>query len=124
VEHEDSNPHDPNAIRVCTEDGRQIGHLFRGVASEVWRKMQNHFTYAAISANITGGTINKPHWGMTILLVVGRPGVSQEEMHDYLVRIMPAVAADVYGYVCLLDDDGDDDDEEEEDDSDDDSMLE
>lgn len=121
MEHEDNNPHDPNAVRVCTEDGRQIGHLFRDVASDVWWRMQHGFTYAAISANITGGTKANPQLGMNILLLVGRPGVSQEEMQAYLVRIMPAVAADVYDYDP---DDHDTDDDDEQDDLDDDSMLE
>jgi DNA-directed RNA polymerase subunit RPC12/RpoP len=96
VEHDDNNPHDPNTIRVCTEDGRQIGHLFRDVASDVWWRMQHHFTYAAISANITGGTEDHPQLGMNIVLLVARPGVSQEEVQAYLDTIMPAVEADAY----------------------------
>jgi hypothetical protein len=120
LEHEDNNPHDPNAIRVCTEEGRQIGHLFRDVASDVWWRMQHNFTYAAVSANLTGGTKEYPQLGMNIILLVGRPRVSQEEMQAYLVRIMPAVAADVYGYDPA---DYDRDDDDGQDGSDDDSML-
>lgn len=132
LEHEDNNPQDSNAIRVCTEDGRQIGHLFRGVASNVWRQMQRNFTFAAISLDISGGTKNRPTLGMNILLLVGQPGVSQQEIQTYLVSIMPAVAVDVYDYYCYWDYNDDDDDEEEEereddegeDDSDDDSVVE
>jgi hypothetical protein len=120
VEHDNNNPHDPNAIRVCTEDGRQIGHLFRDLASDVWWRMQHHFTYAAFSANITGGTEDHPTMGMNILLLVARPGVSQEEMQAYLDSIKLAVAVDAY--VDLSDRDNDDDDELAN--SDDDSMLE
>jgi len=96
LEHEDNNPHDANAIRVCTADGRQIGHLLRDVASDVWWRMQHHFIYEAISANVTGGTKDCPQLGMNILLLVGRPGVREEEMHTYLDNIMPAVTADAY----------------------------
>lgn len=96
VEHEDNNPHDPNAIRICTEDGRQIGYLSRDVASDVWWRMQHRFTYAAVSANIYGGTKDCPPLGMNILLLVGRPGVSLEEMQSYLDGISLEVQADVY----------------------------
>jgi DNA-directed RNA polymerase subunit RPC12/RpoP len=96
LEHEDNNPHDPHAIRVCTEDGRQIGHLLRDVASDVWWRMQHHFTYAAISANVTGGTKDQPTLGMNILLLVGRPGVPDEEIQAHLDSIMPSVAADAH----------------------------
>jgi hypothetical protein len=112
VEHEANNPHDPNAIAVFTEDGRQIGHLFRDVASDVWWRMQHHFTYEAISANITGGTKDYPQLGMNILLLVGRPGVSEEEMRAYLDNIMPSVTADAYD--DRSDGDADDDDDEPE----------
>lgn len=119
VEHEDNNPHDRNAIRISTDDGRQIGYLFKHEASNVWLRMKRNFTHAAVSANITGGTKNKPHLGMTILFLVGRPGVSQEEMQAYLARIMPAIAADVYDYDP--DDYDADDDDDGEGDSDGDS---
>jgi hypothetical protein len=121
VEHEDNNSHDPNAIRISTEDGQQIGYLFKHEASNLWLRMRRNFTHMAVSANITGGTKNKPHLGMTILFLVGRPGVSKEEMLAHLVRIMPGVAAEVYGYDP---DDYDADDDDEQDGSDDDSMLE
>jgi hypothetical protein len=120
VEHEDNNPHDPNAIRVCTEDGRQIGHLFRNVASDVWWRMQHGFTYAAISANITGGAKANPQLGMNILLLVGRPGVSLEEMQTYLDGISRKVEADAYDDRS----DRDEDDDDELNDLDDESRLE
>jgi hypothetical protein len=120
AENEDNNPHDPNAIRISTEDGQQIGYLFKHEASNFCLRMQRNFAHVAVSANITGGTKNKPHLGMTILFLVGRPGVSQADMQAYLVSIMPAVAADVFNYDP---DDYDRDDDDEQDDSDDDSML-
>ena len=104
LEHED-NPYDPNAIRVCTEDGRQIGHLPREVASDVWWRMQHRFTYAAISANITGGTRGQPTIGMNILLLVGQPGVTLEEMQTYLDSITPDVSADARARSSLEGDD-------------------
>ena len=113
LEHEENNPYDSNAISVCTEDGRQIGHLFRDVAADVWWRMQHNFTYAAISANITGGTKGQPERGMNILLLVARPGVPQEEIESYLQSIMPDVEADVF-------EGSSDEDEDEEEDEDDD----
>ena len=109
VEHEDNNPYDPNAIRVCTEDGRQIGHLFKDVAADVWWRMQHRFTYSALSANITGGTEDQPALGMNILLLVARPGVPQEQMKAYMDSIMPSIAADAYDDRSGRDDDDVDD---------------
>lgn len=113
LEHEEDNPHDANAIAVRTEDGRQIGHLSRDVASDVWWRMQHRFTYAAIAAGINPRTEDRPTIGMNILVLVARPGVSQEQMQAYLDSIKPDVVADVLA--GPRDDYGDEDEEDDND---------
>ncbi|MBN1556186.1 MAG: HIRAN domain-containing protein, partial [Phycisphaerae bacterium] len=112
LEHEEHNPYDANAIAVCTKDGRQIGHLSRDLAADVWWRMQHHFTYAAIAADINHRTEDRPTIGMNLLVLVARPGVSQEQMQDYLDSIKPDVVADVLA--GPPDDYGDEDDDDEQ----------
>lgn len=93
AEHED-NPHDPNAMRVCTQGGDQIGHLSREVAADLRRKMQRDFNCAVIATQITGGTARRPTLGVNVLVLVAKPGVSQDEIQEYFDSIAPQVLAD------------------------------
>jgi hypothetical protein len=117
LKHEEDNPCDPNAIGVYTEDGRQIGHLSKDVASDVWWRMQHHFTYAAIAADIRGGTEDHPTRGMNILMLVARPGVPLEQLQEYLDSIAQGVLADVRAGPPENSWDEDDDDDDDDDES-------
>jgi hypothetical protein len=97
LEHQENNPYDANAIKVCTREGEQIGFLSMELAKDICWKMGHGFRTAAMVAGITGGTAEHPTKGMNILVIVGRPGVSDTEAQEYVDSITPQVLADCSG---------------------------
>ena len=95
MDHEEDNPHDPNAVRVCTQGGQQLGHLSRELAVEVIDKSKKGFGFALIILEITGGTRNQPTRGVNVIVVVAEPGVPDQEGQEYLDSITPEILADL-----------------------------
>ncbi len=52
---EPTNPHDPHAIAVCTEDGRHLGYLSARLAGRLAPAMDAGTRYAATASQVTGG---------------------------------------------------------------------
>ncbi len=52
---EPANPHDPHAIAVCTEDGRQLGYLSARLASRLAPSLDTGTRYTVTASQVTGG---------------------------------------------------------------------
>ena len=97
------NPHDPNAIRVCRQNGEQIGHLARGLAAKTTERLADGYGYTAWVMNILGrdgpafeaadedefDDDGECPLGMNILILVVSPEVTDAEAQEYLDRITP-----------------------------------
>ena len=72
LDHEEDNAHDPNAVRVCRQNGQQLGYLNAGLAEEIVRKSANGYRFAAIISDITGGGKGES-FGVNLLIVEAEP---------------------------------------------------
>ena len=52
---EPANPHDPHAIAVCTEDGRQLGYLSARLAGRLAPSVDAGTRYTVTASQVTGG---------------------------------------------------------------------
>jgi len=86
--HEDDNPVDANAIAVCRCNGDQLGHLSAGLATEVVERQQKGYRYGAYLTALTGGKPDRPTIGANILILVAKPGVSDESVKEYIDEVM------------------------------------
>ncbi|MBM3182631.1 MAG: hypothetical protein FJZ83_01205 [Chloroflexi bacterium] len=67
-------PQDMNAIRVCRENGEQIGHLRRGMAEEIAPLLDNGIKITASIAHITGGHNKYDNLECSVLLTIFTDG--------------------------------------------------
>lgn len=73
IEREPDNEHDPNAVKVCQQDGTQVGYLNKDLAAAVAPAIDSGFvTLSAVVTQITGGTEDKPNQGVNILIKSSR----------------------------------------------------
>ena len=87
LEHDDENPHDANAVRVCRGNGEQIGFLNARLASEVVCKAGRGYRYGAYVKNVTGGRGRTPTMGLNLLIVVADPGVGDADVQRFVNRL-------------------------------------
>ncbi|RTK97278.1 MAG: hypothetical protein EKK64_01740 [Neisseriaceae bacterium] len=66
--HEEDNPRDKNAIKVCTSDGKQIGYIPKDISSVLVRKSKDFDFYALI--NNTG--LFKNYYAKVIIFIVDK----------------------------------------------------
>ena len=83
LDHDEGNRYDPNAVRVCRQNGEKVGFLNADLAERVVRHSAEGYRYAAFVANVTGGTEDAPILGMNLLIVVADPGVTNERAQAY-----------------------------------------
>ena len=83
LDHDEGNVYDANAVKVCRENGEQLGHLGAELAEEIVGMSGRGWTYAAFIAAITGGG-SQPIYGVNLLIVASQPGVSAEEAQRYV----------------------------------------
>lgn len=88
IHHDENNSYDKNALRVLTEDGRQIGFIPAYLAEilvEDWTKrVPQKVRVGAHVLRITGGTDDRPTMGVNIVLIQADHDVSNEEGQAYL----------------------------------------
>lgn len=96
-DHEEHNPQDPNAIGVCRQNGQQIGYLRRELAEEVVSKSAKGYKYAAHIMTLTGGEPSAPSRGVNIVIVVGKPGTTNEQAQSYVNRVVQPQLEEEYG---------------------------
>lgn len=88
LEHEEDNPVDPNAIKICRENGQQLGYLNADLAPRVVRESNEGYRFAAFISDLTGGRREAPTRGVNLLVVVANPGVTDREAQDYVDSLL------------------------------------
>jgi hypothetical protein len=93
LEEEPDNLHDPNAVRVVLQDGRQLGYLPRDVASEVTHRRQDGCWHRAligatklVTASQTGGQVAEggSYLRIDVLVAEAEDYVTDAELCEYL----------------------------------------
>lgn len=93
LEEEPDNLHDPNAVRVCLTNGRQLGYLPKEVAREVALRRQEGCWHRAVvskaklvTATQTGGQVAEggTYLRIDILVAEAEDYVTDNELCDYL----------------------------------------
>jgi hypothetical protein len=87
LHHEEDNPHDPNAVRVCRANGTQLGYLNAELASEVVTKSKQGYRFVAFVKDITGGGEGQS-LGVNLLIIVVEPGIGDREVKKYLNQLI------------------------------------
>jgi hypothetical protein len=82
--HDESNPHDHNAIKVMRENGEQLGYLSSDLAAEVVEKTRAGYSYGVYVKEITGGKGQKRNCGINLLVVVASHAVTSQQAADYI----------------------------------------
>jgi hypothetical protein len=92
--HDDENPFDPNAVKVCRANGDQVGWLAADLAEEVMSRSAEGCRYAAFATEVTGG--GELRLGVNVMMVVVEPGATDEQAALYLSELdMPGFDAEV-----------------------------
>jgi HIRAN domain len=87
LDHEEDNPHDANAVRVCRQNGQQLGYLDGGLAEEIVRKSNRGYRFATFVKEVTGG--RKGEWlGVNLLILQAEPGVNDRQVKNYLRQLI------------------------------------
>ena len=63
---EPDNPYSSDAIKVCRENGEQIGYIPSSQAARMAPEMDAGYKYTAVLNSIHGGTPDKPSFGVVI----------------------------------------------------------
>jgi HIRAN domain len=87
LDHEEDNPHDPNAVRVCRTNWQQLGYLNAGLAEEIVEKSGRGYTFAVFIKDLTGGQKGQSV-GVNLLIVQAEPGVSVRDVKKYLKKLI------------------------------------
>lgn len=70
---EPENPHDSNAIKLCLENGEQIGYIGKDLADRMAMEIDDGQLFKAEISEITGGTEDKHILGCNIKISVLEP---------------------------------------------------
>jgi hypothetical protein len=87
LDHEEDNAHDPNAVRVCRENGQQLGYLNAGLAKQIVRKSADGYRFATFISDITGGGKGKS-FGVNLLIVEADPQTDDRQVKKYLNQLI------------------------------------
>lgn len=83
---EPDNPHDPNAVAVFRQTGKQIGYLPRNHALRAVTRLGEGYNVTAVVRELWNS--GDPLSGMTrrvkLLLVFSMPGVCEEDVESYI----------------------------------------
>ena len=88
LDHEEDNAHDPNAVRVCRENGRQLGYLNADLADEIVWKCKKGYRYVVIIKDITGGKKKGQSFGVNLLIVEAEPKAADGQVKSYLKQLI------------------------------------
>ncbi len=88
LDHEENNAHDPNAVRVCRGNGKQLGYLSAELAEEIVRKNAKGFRFAAIIKDITGEKRKGKSLGVNLLIVQADPKTDDRQVKKYLSQLI------------------------------------
>jgi hypothetical protein len=102
LEEEPDNLHDPFAVRVCLQDGRQVGYLPRELAKEVFQNRQMGCWYRAVvckandvTASQMGGQVAEGghYFRVDILVAEAEEYVNDHQLYEYLDKVAAELIA-------------------------------
>jgi hypothetical protein len=87
----ETDPDDANRIRVTTTEGEQIGYFPTGRSKRIIRDRNRGHRYTAFVDAIFEWKpfVGLTHYGVVALVFAVAPGVSDEEVHDYVCGAFP-----------------------------------
>jgi hypothetical protein len=87
----ETDANDANQIRVTTTDGDQIGYFLARRSKQIIRDRNRGYRYTAFVDGIFEWErfAGRTHHGVVALIFVVAPGVSDEEIHDYVCGAFP-----------------------------------
>jgi HIRAN domain len=88
LDHEEDNAHDPNAVRVCRENGQQLGYLNTKLAEEIVLKSEKGYRFAAFIKDITGKKRKGQSLGVNLLIVQADPGIGDHHVKKYVNQLL------------------------------------
>jgi hypothetical protein len=84
LDHEESNPNDPNAVRVLRKTGQQLGYLRAELAAEIVSKAKSGYRFVVFIKDITGNERKGQSLGVNLLVIQAEPGVGDGPVKKYL----------------------------------------
>jgi hypothetical protein len=93
---------DPDAIRVCRETGEQIGRLAPEMAAEVSARRAEGCRCEAYIKDFPGGERSSKTRGVSLWIVIARPGVSGRRFNRYVRKLTGARSFVTEKYNVLL----------------------
>lgn len=86
---EPDNPHDTNAIRLCRQNGQQLGYVNRDLAAEIASKRRGLERHAMFVSQITGADSGKS-LGANVLVICKEPDTPDREIRRYVGSVLKA----------------------------------
>jgi hypothetical protein len=83
--HDEDNQFSKKAIKVCRENGTQLGFLNQRLATEIFGKSKKGYQYAVFATEITGG--GSKTRGVNLLIVQAEPDASEEAVQKYVSNL-------------------------------------
>jgi hypothetical protein len=88
LDHEQDNPHDPNAVRVLRRTGEQLGYLQAELAAEIVSKSKRGYRFEAFITDISGDEQNGQSLGVKLLVIQAEPGIEDRPVKNYLKHLI------------------------------------
>lgn len=88
LDHEESNPHDPNAVRVLRKTGEQLGYLRAELAAEIVSKAKNGYRFMVFIKDVTGDGLEGQALGVNLLVIQAEPGVGDGPVKRYIRHLI------------------------------------
>jgi HIRAN domain len=88
LDHEEDNAHDPNAVRVCRQNGQQLGYLNANLADEIVSKSKKGYRFVTVIKAITGGQRRGMSFGVNLLIVEAEPKADEGQVKRYLKQMI------------------------------------
>jgi hypothetical protein len=102
LEREKGGRRDPDAIRVCRENGEQIGRLPPEISSEIVARRAASCRCEAYIRDFPGGERSSKTRGVSLWIVVAQPGVSERQFNRYVRKLTGARSFVTEKYNLLL----------------------
>ena len=88
LDHEQDNPHDPNAVRVLRGTGEQLGYLQAEVAADIVSKSERGYRFEVFITDISGDEQNGQSLGVKLLVIQADPGIEDGPVKNYLKQLI------------------------------------
>jgi|GEM_PF-2228436 len=82
--HDKGNRFDKYAIKVCRQDGGQLGFLRSEIAEDLMKSAKQGWDYKAFICGLTGGEAGKQLRGCNLIIGQASPDVPKDIFHSYV----------------------------------------